>query len=421
MPNISDRLQALGVKVGAHHLPPQKPRMQSENPIEGVLPGNWWHTPHGDVFFTETRYDANFIVGKVGIKPTSSLSIIADWAKTPLIPKLSLDQLVFLDVETTGLVVGPGTYALLIGAGRFEGDQFHLIQFFLQDPSKEPAQLAALEEFLGPSKAVVSFNGKVFDVPLINIRFTVNGFPPLLQDTPHVDLMHLARRIWRQRLPRRSLGEIESTILGTKRTGDDVPGRIVPSLYFDYLRTGDARPLRGVFYHNEVDVISLAALLNHLSEILAHPTKLPAYHGLDLVAVAKLYADLGYLDTATEIYKHALEQENLPQDVYWDTVKNISFLYKRQGEFSAALEMWEKAANHGFIFAFEEMAKLFEHKERQLHQALAYTEKALNILSALPHNSIDRALWQEPFEHRKARLERKCSSIKSTDNGANDV
>ena len=271
MPSLSDQLKALGVSLGTENLPPPKPKEGAVHPIESVLPGAKWPTPHGDIFFVETVYKADFQVGDTCLKPQGPMEMIATWAREPGISDLTIDKFAFIDTETTGLSGGAGTFTFLIGVGRFEGDSFRLVQFFLSNPAEEMAQLAALDEFLAPCEAIVSFNGKSFDVPLINNRYIINGWPPPLVNYPQLDLLHLARRLWKTRLPSRTLGDLEVKILGTKRAEGDVPGWMVSDLYYDYLLTGDARPLRGVFYHNEVDVVSLAALLSHMIPLVETP------------------------------------------------------------------------------------------------------------------------------------------------------
>lgn len=413
MPSLSERLQALGVKIDSGDKPTLESSRSREYSIQNVLPGDWWHTANGDVYYVETCYGADMVVGNVPIRPLAPLDIITDWAQTPQISHLGLEKLAFIDIETTGLVAGAGTYAFLLGAGRFEGDQFRLVQFFLQDPSQEIALLDALEEFLAPCEAVVSYNGKSFDVPFINNRYITNGSPPLLRDTAHIDLLHLARRIWKLRISRCTLGDIEVNILGMQRSEHDVPGWMVADLYFDYLRTGDARPLRGVFYHNEVDVVSLAALLSHLADIVSEPIESPKLHSLDLAAVGRLYEHLGRLEMSARIYGKALERSDLPQDVYWDTAKRLSFLLKRQGHMESAMKLWEKAAGHGFIFACVEMAKFYEHSQKDFHLAAVWTEKALKIIMDQPKSVFKHLLWQEALEHRKSRLEKKLLKAQS--------
>lgn len=406
MPSLSERLQALGVTVGAKNLPPSKPKQRLENPIENVIPGEWWSTPHGDIFTVETKYRKDFRVGNVGLVPSSSYEVIAAWAGESSLVNLNPEKFAFIDTETTGLSSGTGTLAFLIGIGRFEGDEFKLAQFFLHDPAEEPAQLTAMERFISPCEAIVSFNGKSFDLPIIQTRFISNGWPPPLENIPHLDLLHLARRLWKSRLPNRALGELEYQILGAKRSENDVPSWMISQLYFDYLHTGDARPLRGVFYHNEIDIVSLAALLSHMSKIIAEPINTPIEHGLDIIAIGKLYADLGYWDKAVNIYEYGLERDDIGEEAYWSGLKQLSFINKRRGDFDASIKLWEQAAINGYIFAHIELAKYYEHQNKDYKTALNWTDGALGIL-ANKSSPLEQADWQEELLHRKKRLERK--------------
>lgn len=410
MSSLSERLQALGVKIGTANLPKPKEREKNPFPISSVLPGDLWQTRYGDVFVVETRYKADFQVGKVKLSPISALDMVAAWAKEPSLNECSLEQFIFIDTETTGLAGGTGTYTFLIGAGKFEADHFRLAQFFLSDPGEETAQLAAFEEFVSSSKAVVSFNGKAFDLPLINTRYIINGWPSPLKHTPHIDLLHLARRLWKDRLTSRALGDLEWNILGARRSEQDVPGWMVADLYLDYLHTGDARPLRGVFYHNEIDVLSLAALLNHISSMLSNPLDEGIQYAQDRMAIGKLYADLGYMDEAARIYQRSLEYDSIDQDLYWNAIFQLSFIHKKRGDLQAAAILWEQAAKNKHLYAFEELAKLCEHVDRDFRAALDWTENAIQLIMNQDLPVYIQTQWQESLTHRKKRLKRKLNS-----------
>ncbi len=412
MPSLADKLKSLGVELGVNHLPP-RPTENADYPIERVLSGTWQATHQGETFVVEARYPASFKQGNIPLRGDASLEIVAAWAKTPYLAQLNLEQFIFIDTETTGLVGGTGTYTFLIGAGRFEGDEFRLAQFFLRDPAEETAQLAAFEAFVAPCEAIVSFNGKSFDMPLLNNRFIINGWPPPLTEAGHLDLLHLARRLWRERLPSRTLGDLEAKILGARRSEQDVPGWMVADLYYDYLHTGDARPLRGVFYHNEMDVVSMASLLNHMSSLLADPLGSTVEYGLDLIAIGKLYADLGQREQAAEIYRHGLQCDDVHQKAYWKALEQLSFLYKKQSQYPAALALWEEAAEAEKIYAHVELAKYYEHQRRQFSIALQWTQAALNIVTAPTYPAYAQAQWLPGLEHRQSRLERKQLKIES--------
>jgi uncharacterized protein len=287
---------------------------------------------------------------------------------------------------------------------------FHLAQFFMRDPAEEAAQLLAIEEFLAPCETLVTYNGKSFDVPILNTRYITQGCPSPLPQLAHLDLLPLARRLWRERLSSRSLGNVEAVILGARRTQDDVPGWAIPQLYFDYLHTGDAQPLKGVLYHNAVDVLSMAALLNHVSLMLHNPFDSAFENILDLLGIGRLYEGMGQTEAACQAYRRCLEQ-GLPEEQLWETVQRLSFLYKRAGSYPAALALWELAAGQSHIYAHVELAKYFEHHARDAAAALRWTEAALTCIGRPGFPLHARREWMGPLEHRRqrlaARLERK--------------
>lgn len=415
MATLSDKLKSLGVKVGARDLPPPQPR-HIAYAIEEVLPGRFQTTPHGEVFVAEQRYSPEYRHGQTGLNVTASLEIIAEWAGDRRIAAGNLDSFVFLDTETTGLAGGTGTYAFLIGAGRYEGDHFRLTQFFMRDPLEEPAQLAALTEFLQPCDTLVTFNGKAFDVPLLNTRFISNGESSPLASAAQLDLLHLARRLWRDRLPSRRLGQLEIHILDAVRTEEDVPGWLIPDVFFSYLRSGDARPLKGIFYHNAMDVLAMAALLNHMSQIIADPFNSSVEHALDLVALGKLFEHLGNLDMAAKLFRHGLEQD-LPEENYWETLRRLSMLQRRREDWPAALELWRQAAEGRQIYAHVELAKFYEHNTRDYREALHWTQTALDLINVPHYPRSKRRHWHPELEHRLARLQRKLSKAEAAESG----
>lgn len=404
MPELSEKLKALGVQIGARDLPPPRPR--NPYPIEQIVPGRFQETPQGEIFLVERLYPLEHRQGHAPLSITAPLHIIAEWAHEPQLAASDPNAFAFLDTETTGLAGGTGTYAFLIGVGRYEGETFRLVQFFMRDPLEESALLTALNEFLEPCQALVTFNGKAFDVPLLNTRYITNGEASPLASAAHLDLLPLARRLWRDRLPSRALGYLEEHILGASRTQEDVPGWVIPSLYFDYLRSGDARSLKGIFYHNAMDVLSLAALLSHVAELLDGSLNSAVPHGLDLMAMGKLFEDLGYLKTATQLYERALGRD-LPEEAYWEAVRRLSFTHKRCGDLPAAVIWWRQAAHGGQVYAHVELAKFYEHKERDYRQAAYWTETAIALVHAPEFPRQARRQWLAELEHRLARLQRK--------------
>lgn len=408
--SLSEKLKSLGVKIGVRDLPPPRPR--EPYPIERVVPGRFQETSHGEVYVVEKWYPLEHRHGCATLQITSPLHVIAEWVGEPRLADAELDTFAFLDTETTGLAGGTGTYAFLVGVGRYDGEEFHLAQFFMRDPIEEPALLAALTEFLWPCQALVTFNGRGFDVPLLNTRYVTNGDQSPLTSFAHLDLLPLARRLWRTRLPSRALSYLEEHILGLARTQEDVPSWVIPSLYFGYLRSGDARAMKSVFYHNAMDVLSLAALLSHVAGLLDDP--LNVVHGLDVVAIGKMFESLGRIEKAAQLYEHGLACD-LPEEVYWDTVRRLSFAQKRHGNLSAAVTLWREAAGSGQIYAHVELAKFHEHQRGDYSEAAQWTEAALAMVNTPGFPRHERRRWRADLEHRLARLHTKlgvegCSS-----------
>jgi hypothetical protein len=407
MPTLSDKLKSLGVKVGAQDLPPPKPRRTHS--IENVVAGKFVATPRGDAFVAETTYPRDYRHGRDALELCESLETIGAWAREPRLAQCDPRDLVFLDIETTGLGGGTGTYAFLVGVGRFSADGFCVAQFFMRDPIEEPALLAALAQTFDARAALVTFNGKSFDIPILNTRYITNGDASPFPTRAHLDLLPLARRLWRDRLESRALGSLEQHILGMSRAEDEVPGWLIPQIYFDYLQTGDARPLRGVFYHNAMDVVAMAALLNHSAAMLNDPCAFAAAHGLDVIAIAKLFEDLGQWDDAARVYARALELD-LSETAFRETVRRYARLQRRRGDLASAVELWRDATATRQVYAFVELAKYYEHRARDYAQALAQTRAALALVTAADFPRDARKEWIGELEHRLARLERKNQS-----------
>jgi tetratricopeptide (TPR) repeat protein len=248
----------------------------------------------------------------------------------------------------------------------------------------------------------------------LNSRYTINSDLSPFKSRAHIDLLPLARRLWRDRLPSCRLIDIEQGILEFQRTHEDVPGWLVPSLYFDYIRTGDARPLTSVFYHNAMDIVSMAALLNHMSILLMDPLNNPGRNGIDLVSLGRIFQDLGEYDTAADLYSNALENK-LPKDILRKLLFNWSYMEKRRENLVAAVKLWKNAAVHDEIFAHIELAKYYEHREKDFYRAIIWTETALDLVKSERFSRIERYQLQPQIEHRLARLNRKNSQADSSD------
>jgi uncharacterized protein YprB with RNaseH-like and TPR domain len=405
MNSIADRLKALGVKTGAAELP--RKREAEPHDIQSVVAGTLRPTEFGEAFVYEEHYPPGHRHGSSPIRLAAPLNIVSAWAADPRIGELPLEAFAFLDTETSGLAGGTGTYAFLVGAARFdEAGDFVLQQFFMRDPSEEAALLDGLTRFLAPARALVTFNGKAFDAPLLATRYAMHRMPNPMKDLAHLDLLPLSRRLWRERLESRTLKYIEENVLQAPRSLEEVPGYEIPWLYFDYLRSGDARPLKGVFYHNAMDVVAMAALMSHTAGMLADPFHEGIEHGLDVVAMARMYEQLGQWETAAKLFEHGLQMQ-LEEEPFWEAVRRLSVLQKRRGDFDQAVALWEQAAADGHIYAHIELAKYFEHRRHDPKTALQWTRAATKQLKRASMPGYMRKHWEGELRKRRERLEAK--------------
>ncbi len=407
--SLSDKLKSLGVQIGAQNLPPAKPK-EEIYPIESVLSGVDLPTVYGPAFMVENRFGIDYLHGDVILLNEVNPHIIAAWARINDLGPALLDKVLFLDTETSGLAGGTGTYVFLVGLGFRSPQGFVVQQVFMRDPDQEPALLAALSENVDPFEYVVTFNGKSFDIPLLNARHVMNGVTSPFPVMNHIDLLPLARRLWRGRLASRALKDLEFEILHVPRTQEEVPGWMIPDIYFEYLKSGDARPLANVFYHNSMDILSLAALFNVCSDLLFQPLRQENVPGLDLVAVAHLFEELNQIESAVLVYEESLTRGDLPLRVYLETLQRYALLYRRQERWEAAIDLWKKAAEHGWLDAIIELAKYYEHQAREYTQALQWTDEAIAVTDRM-----DLPFWQkksmlEELAHRRARLAKRLKS-----------
>ena len=411
-PSLADKLKSLGVKVGTVDIPAAKQKTGA--PIQDVLDGEFVSTRRGAAFIHEEIYTADYRHGWAPLETDAPLNLMSAWAKDARLLEMPLEAFAFLDTETSGMAGGTGTYAFLVGAGRFEGTAsgrtFRLFQFFMRDPGEEPALLEALAEFLAPCEALVTYNGKAFDTPLLKTRYTLHDIPTPFEDYAHVDLLHLARRLWRDRLPSRTLKYIEENVLDAPRTSEEVPGYEIPWLYFDYLRSGDASEMKGIFYHNAMDIVALAALFSYTASMLHDPFDERIQHGLDVIALAKLYEDLDHWDMAARLYERGLEMP-LDEGDFWKAVRRLSVLQKRRGDLEEAIRWWEQAAAQGHVYAHVELAKHYEHRQKDFFEAKKWSQAALEIVDS-DNDMLEyiREHWQAELEHRLNRLEGKLKS-----------
>ncbi len=325
-----------------------------------------------------------------------------------------LTKAAFFDCETTGLAGGVGTYAFLVGVGFLSGDEFVVEQYFMQDFHQEGAVLTAVAERLAGFEFLVSYNGKCFDLPLLETRWTIHRIDYDRDTWFHVDLLHPSRRLWKKRLADCSLGNVENRILGVRRKAD-VPSYLVPQIYFDYLRSGEAEPLLGVFHHNRYDILSLLGLSITIDGLLEDSDPSRFLEPEDLLSLGRIHRNLGNHSAGVDCLRRALSQR-LPPELNLEASVGLASLYRRIGLADDAAEIWHALIGGETPFslrAHEELAKYYEHKKRDYRQALSLVEEAIShLVSDLSWSGGQAKQTRlDALEYRKARLEKKIRRI----------
>lgn len=415
----ASRAAAEGGDPGYDAPPPPAGLAPGPATVGGGLDGYLRATGAGETFYVETRYPVEYCRGPLPLEHCFSLPDEAWQTLGRVPPGLDLRRAVFFDTETTGLAGGTGTYAFLVGLGYFEGYDFVVRQYFLRDYPEEDAMLEAVAEDFSRFDAIVSFNGKSFDWPLMETRYRLSRRRVPLNGAPHLDLLHPARRIWKDRLQQCNLTNLEAKVLGVERLGD-VPGHLIPPLYFDYLRTGDARALQDVVLHNRLDIVSLVSLAGWMGQMVVHPlTPTPDGElicGDDLYALGRLFADRGDFGLAIACLEAGFDRgleaisEALAQ-------RTLSSTYKRIKEHERAVSIWQEMLQGPgglSLYPYVELAKYYEHVARDValaremaQRALVVAERRRSIAGAYGPGTLKDL---ESVRHRLARLERKLAT-----------
>jgi len=376
-----------------------------------LLGGDWLETPAGRVFVRDEWYALDH---RHGIRALGDALAVTPAGARLLAPGhgVAPARYAYFDIETTGLSSGAGTYVVLAGLGSFERPaptlplSFRVRQFFLADVGAERAMLAALVDELARFDGLVTYNGRSFDVPVVETRLTLARLRPPWRDGVHLDLLHAVRRLYRHRLPGCRLAEAEGRLLRFERP-DDMPGWLVPRAYFDYLRAGRLAPLRPLFRHNRDDVLSLATLVAHLGSLVDHAH---AQAAEDALAIAR------WLERSDEAVARALYERTLPlvegaSDWPWAAAR-LARLLRRAGRFSDAAALWRRLwLECRDAHAALDLAKHLEHRERNFAEAAALVSE-LRARERFDADDLTR---------REARLRRRCAARRASSERASNA
>ena len=358
------------------------------------LPGALVTTTQGQHWEIEEQYaqHGNVDTAHLARLPAHLLNAISNGA----IPDVPPERWAFLDTETTGLAGGTGTVAFLVGVGRITAAGFAVRQFFMRDFGEEASQLTALAEHLSNFDVLVTYNGKSFDAPLLETRYRMTRTPHPLARLEHVDLLHGARRLWKLRFESCRLVELEQRVLGYTRVGD-VPGEMIPQLYYDFVKRPRPALLAPVFEHNRLDIVSLACLTAIVPRAFHEPHEIELNSGQELIGLGRWLVAAERFDDGLALMRRGIDYA-IPDDLMFKTLWEIAVTEKKLGRGPGGFANLAQSENPYRAMALEELAIHYEHREKNLAMALEFTEAARQAKSSSP-----------TIARRRERLSRKLA------------
>ena len=404
MNDLYHHLKALGIEVGVDSIEPKK--KDPDLPAD-LFGGQIVENHQGNLILVEKHFNLDIPLIHHAISP-----IFIKWATALNLESVNLSDFTIIDIETTGMLGWGTVYAFLIGLGNITTNGILIRQYLMTNPAQEMAQLIEFENQIAKAKGIITYNGKSFDIPIISNRYRYYRTNPPFEGLAHLDLLHLTRRIWKERLPNRALRNIEAEILDIQRAENDIPGWLIPQIYSQYLQSQQADLLLPVLYHNQMDVYSLAKLFLHFNKLIENPNLTEIEYIQDQISLARFYAHQEYLEKAIHLYQTCIDRaEDSSQKM--QIFEELAVIYKRSKDYSKAVPLWEQAANLGSIHAHVELAKFYEHIAKDIETAIRMTQAAINLLDSRMEHPIDRLNWQPELQYRLERLQRINKSHKS--------
>ena len=369
-----------------------------------VLDGEWSQVGSHRFLVVERSYAPGHRHGSVSV--ADSLPPDEGWSRLGLLAGTPCGgNLLFVDLETTGLAGGAGSYAFLVGCGWFGRGRFHVRQFLLSSFASERALLEAVRDVAADMDGVATYNGKSFDLPLIETRYALHRLTTPFAGMPHVDMLHHARRLWPGDCDDgHRLGGLESSLLGHARDGD-VAGFEIPGRYFHYVHTGDPRPLGAVLEHNRLDLLSLALLTARAAQLLDEGVT-GASTAREAFAIGRLYERAGMTSDALACFARA---GDMGPEVCVEALLAHAVLLRRIRRYEAAATIWQRLLDVDNCpprlerEAAEALAVHHEHRLRSLLSARGLAMRSLQLDATTTR--------REATEHRLARLDCKLAHV----------
>ncbi|MDF1515686.1 MAG: ribonuclease H-like domain-containing protein [Anaerolineae bacterium] len=410
--DLQKKLRRLGVVKGADAItkPPPKTVAPPGQKSPGSLPGKVVQTEYGVFWLDKREYPSDAYHGNHSFSLMTGvlqqdLSVFGVYGLGP--------HPAFVDTETTGLAGGAGTIAFLIGIGVWDSQGLVIHLVFVRNPDEELPALHYVADILATCTGLVTYNGRAFDLPLLQTRFIMNRMAPNWLDLPHLDLLLVARRLWQDHLPSRRLGDVEQHILGITRTDEDLPSYLIPYFYRQYLETGDTAEMRKVIYHNVIDVLTLVSLLIHTTIMVSQPEQMNLA-ATEWAGVGTVYDKAGSTQKALAAWERALALTDsfLPHNCLARLCGSMGSYYKRRVSWEKALAIWDLWVEQvpDAVNPLVEKAKFYEWTAGNSEQALRETEIALSRVERF-YEGYQQERLLDALNHRKHRLELKLQHV----------
>lgn len=379
------------------------PRIESVTELSdlSMLGGRWFQSSFGPGYVVESVYEPGHEHGRIALHRALTVDPmrLAGQTKDARLGDQHPRDFLYVDTETTGLG-GAGSMVFLAGVARFDGSLLKLRQYLLPAPQYEGGLLGGLGEELSGARALVSYNGKSFDLPMLESRYILSRQKPEFRQLPHLDLLHPNRRLFKGTYDSHKLTRMELELLGFERD-DDCPSSEVPERYFRFQRTSDPTHILPVLRHNAWDILSLVALAAHLAAVCDGEEQ-PFQ-----AARAAEYA--GDEPAAVAWYERALAGR-LDRDERLEAMEHIARLQGRLGCWEEAARWWQAMIDEPRcrrLRPYVELAKIAEHRRKDygaayvvVSQAAVLAKRGL-IRPGAPGSDVS----VDALEHRKARLE----------------
>jgi uncharacterized protein YprB with RNaseH-like and TPR domain len=354
------------------------------------------------VYCTKRKYRQTTMTEGLPILIPNLPDVVLSWAgiadKT-----ITHDDLLILDLETTGLRRGGGMIAFMLGIGYYENDNYIVEQYFLPEPDAEINAFDLILPHLEKKAVLVTFNGKTFDLPVLESRFLHNQLWIDLRSKSHIDLLHLARRLWKRKVPSCALETLEYYILGHIRDKElDIEGSIIPQTYFQFLINGDPELLKRIFIHNQTDVLHTAALFAMICEQIDFPLPVDRDIRIDYHAVGKLYQSQGRKDEARQILTALADENYITPELVYD----LGILHKKDKNWNEAEQFFRQGTDLVHHPSMLELCLILEQKNKDFESALLIAEALSFNLLADPYGNEKKLI---DLEKRIARLNDKLS------------